>query len=55
MFHIGGGHDSGDAAGDEQCGDELDHFFLVLVAAQDKQGRGGGFCSAAHTTLYVYT
>ena len=38
MFRIGG-HESGDSpaacSGDDSM--ELDHFFLVLVAAQDKQ------------------
>lgn len=43
MFRIGG-HESGDSpaaaavVGDDSM--EVDHFFLVLVAAQDKQGWG---------------
>ena len=39
MFRIGG-HESGDspAAPEREESMELDHFFLVLVAAEDKQG-----------------
>ena len=38
MFRIGG-HESGDSPSDSEDPTELDHFFLILVAAQDKQGR----------------
>ena len=37
MFRIGG-HESGDSPTDNEDSTELDHFFLVLVAAHDKQG-----------------
>ena len=42
MFRIGG-HESGDSpsvpsSNDSDDPTELDHFFLVLVAAHDKQG-----------------
>ena len=39
MFRIGG-HESGDSPSVTDSDDpiEMDHFFLVLVAAHDKQG-----------------